>query len=67
MKNLLLIINILEKLSNISDNGVALSLNENFEGFIQPQDLSWLKKPPHPSKLFQNDQLVEVTLLEIRS
>ena len=53
------------KISSINDNGVSLSLNENFEGFIHLQDLSWLKKPPHPSKLFQNDQLVEVILLEI--
>jgi len=53
------------KITNINDNGVTISLNENFEGFIQLQDLSWLKKIPHPSKLFQYDQLIEVKLLEI--
>ena len=36
-----------------------MSLNENFEGSVQLQDLSWLKKPPHPLKLFQSDQLIE--------
>ena len=53
------------KVSSINDNGVSLVLNENFEGFVHLQDLSWLKKPPHPSKLFQNNQLVEVILTEI--
>lgn len=53
------------KITNINDNGVLVSLSENFEGFIQLQDISWLKKPPHPSKLFQNDQSIEVKLLEI--
>ena len=53
------------KITNINDNGVLIGLNENFEGFIQLQDISWLKKPPHPSKLFQTDQSVEVKLLEI--
>ena len=50
------------KVSNINDNGISLILNENFEGFVHLQDLSWLKKPPHPSKLFQNNQLIEVIL-----
>jgi len=53
------------KITNINDNGVLVGLSENFEGFIQLQDISWLKKPPHPSKLFQTDQSVEVKLLEI--
>ena len=53
------------KITNINDSGVTVSLNKSFEGFIQLNDISWLKKPPHPSKLFQNDQLIEVMLLEI--
>ena len=47
------------------DNGIIISLNETFEGFIHLQDLSWLKKIPHPSKLFQYDQVIEVKILEI--
>tara|TARA_B100001123_G_C15270609_1_gene1010182 strand:- start:78 stop:1781 length:1704 start_codon:yes stop_codon:yes gene_type:complete len=53
------------KVININDSGITISLKENYEGFIQLQDLSWLKKPPHPSKLFQIDQLIEIKLLEI--
>jgi len=53
------------KIININDNGVSISLKENFEGFIQPQDLNWLKKPPPPSKLFQDDQTIEVKVLSI--
>tara|TARA_B100001123_G_C15308890_1_gene1023636 strand:+ start:499 stop:2208 length:1710 start_codon:yes stop_codon:yes gene_type:complete len=55
------------KITNINDNGVTLSLSQNFEGFIQLQDLSWLKKPPHPSKFLQHDQDVEVMILEINN
>ena len=25
----------------------------NFDGFISIMELSWLKKPPHPSKIVQ--------------
>ena len=53
------------KIININDNGVSISLKENFEGFIQLQDLNWLKKPPPPSKLFQDDQTIEVKVLSI--
>ncbi len=52
-------------ITNINDNGISIGLEKNFEGFIQLQDLSWLKKPPHPSKLLQNDESVTVKLLEI--
>lgn len=53
------------KITNISDNGVVVVLNENFDGFIQLSDVSWLKKPVHPSKLYQIDQEIDVQLLEI--
>ena len=53
------------KIININDNGVSISLKENFEGFIQLQNLNWLKKPPPPSKLFQDDQTIEVKVLSI--
>ena len=53
------------KIININDNGVSISLKENFEGFIQLQDLNWLKKPPSPSKLLQDDQTIEVKVLSI--
>ena len=53
------------KIVNLNDNGIIISLNENFDGFVHLQDLSWSKKISHPSKLFKHDQLIDVQLLEI--
>ena len=53
------------EVTNISDQGVSVNIDENFNGFIQIQDLSWLKKPPHASKIVQVDDKLEVKLLEI--
>ncbi len=53
------------KITNITDNGVTIEIEENFDGFISTQDLTWLKKPPHPSKLVQLNDELEVKLTEI--
>ena len=53
------------KVTNITDHGVTVEMSDNFEGFVQSIDLSWLKKPPHPSKIVQIDQKINVKLLEI--
>ena len=53
------------KITNVTDNGVTIEIEENFDGFISTQDLTWLKKPPHPSKLVQLNDELEVKLTEI--
>ena len=53
------------QVANIADYGVAVNIDENTDGFIQIQDLSWLKKPPHPSKIVQIEDKIKVKLLEI--
>ena len=53
------------KVFSINDQGVSISVNEDFDGFIQINELSWLKKPPHANKMVQlNDKLL-VKLIEI--
>ncbi len=53
------------KVFSINDQGVSISVNEEFDGFIQINELSWLKKPPHANKMVQlNDKLL-VKLIEI--
>ena len=53
------------KVISINDQGVSISVNEEFDGFIQINELSWLKKPPHANKMVQlNDKLL-VKLIEI--
>ena len=39
--------------SATNDSGVFLSIKDNFEGFIPLNELTWLKKPPHPSKVVE--------------
>jgi len=51
-------------ISSINDQGVTLLVNDKFEGFIPLSELSWLKKPPHPSKVIDQNKNVEVKLLE---
>ncbi|PPR47577.1 MAG: 30S ribosomal protein S1 [Alphaproteobacteria bacterium MarineAlpha5_Bin9] len=53
------------KIININDSNVSVSLKNEFEGYVQQQDITWLKKPPHPSKIVQMEEEIEVKLLEI--
>ena len=54
------------EVSGITDQGIFLSMS-NFDGFIQTAELSWLKKPPHPSKIVQIKDKIKVKILEIDS
>ena len=49
----------------INDQGIILTIEDKFEGFVPLSELTWLKKPPHPSKLFETKQNLEVKIIEI--
>ncbi|HIA60118.1 MAG TPA: 30S ribosomal protein S1 [Pelagibacterales bacterium] len=51
--------------SSISDQGVSIIVDENYDGFIPLGELTWLKKPPHPSKVVELNQELEVKITEI--
>ena len=51
--------------SSISDQGVTITIDENYDGFIPLSELTWLKKPPHPSKVVELNQELEVKITEI--
>ncbi len=53
------------KISNISDNQVNVIIKESYDGTISLNELTWLKKPPHPSKIINLNDLIEVKVLEI--
>ena len=53
------------EVSAISDLGVFLAMQNNYDGYIQISELSWLKKPPHPSKIIQLNDKLTVKLIEI--
>jgi small subunit ribosomal protein S1 len=53
------------KVNSINDQGAYISINDEFEGFIPLNELTWLKKPPHPSKILEINQEIEVKIIEI--
>ncbi len=56
---------VLAKVISMNDNNVHLIINNNFDGVISLNELSWLKKPPHPSKIVNINDEIEVLVLDI--
>ena len=52
------------KVVSINDNHVNVIINEVYDGIISLNELTWLKKPPHPSKIVNLNDNVEVKVLE---
>ncbi len=50
---------------SMNDNNVNIVINKNYDGVVSLNELSWLKKPPHPSKIVSLNQEIEVLVLEI--
>ena len=53
------------KISSISDTTVNLIINDKYDGSISMSELTWLKKPPHPSKIVNISDIIDVKVLEI--
>ncbi len=53
------------KVINISDSFVNIIINEVFDGLISLSELTWLKKPSHPSKIVSINEEIEIKVLEI--
>ena len=53
------------KVIAVNDNGLNLIINNSYDGVVSLNELTWLKKPPHPSKIIANNEEVEVKVLEI--
>ncbi len=53
------------KVVSMNDNNVHVILNDNYDGVITLNEISWLKKPPHPSKIININDEIEVLALEI--
>ncbi len=56
---------VISKVVNMNDNNVHIIINENYDGIISLSELSWLKKPPHPSKIVNLNDEIEVLVIEI--
>ena len=53
------------KVVSMNDNNVHIIVNSEYDGVISLNELSWLKKPPHPSKILSLNEEVDVLVLEI--
>ena len=56
---------VLAKVVSMNDNNVHLIINNNYDGIISLNELSWLKKPPHPSKIVNLNDELDVLVLDI--
>jgi len=53
------------KVTNISDFGVFVELEQGVDGLIHISDLSWSKKINHPSELTKVGEKMDIVILEI--
>ncbi len=53
------------KVVSMNDNNVHVTIDNQYDGVISLNELSWLKKPPHPSKIIDINEQIEVVVLEI--
>ncbi len=56
---------IVGKVISMNDNNVHLIINNQYDGNISLSELSWLKKPPHPSKIINLNDEIEVLVIDI--
>ncbi len=55
------------KVVSITDYGVFVEIEEGVEGLIHISEMTWSKKPRHPSKLVAVDDEIEVMVLNIET
>ena len=53
------------KVSNITDYGTFVELDDGIEGLVHVSEMSWTKKNVHPSKVVSVGQEVDVMVLEV--
>ena len=57
--------NVTAKVNSINDTSINLLINEKYDGVISLNEMTWLKKPPHPSKLVSVNEELNVKIIEI--
>ncbi|MFM8745385.1 MAG: 30S ribosomal protein S1 [Aestuariivirga sp.] len=55
------------KVTNITDYGAFVELEDGIEGLIHVSEMSWTKKNVHPGKILSTSEAVEVQVLDIDS
>jgi small subunit ribosomal protein S1 len=55
------------QVTNITDYGAFVELEDGVEGLVHVSEMSWVKKNVHPGKIVSTSQEVEVMILEVDS
>ncbi|MFN0191931.1 MAG: 30S ribosomal protein S1, partial [Aestuariivirga sp.] len=55
------------KVTNITDYGAFIELEDGIEGLVHVSEMSWTKKNVHPGKILSTSEEVDVQVLEIDS
>jgi len=53
------------KVNSINDNGINLLIKNKYDGVVNLNEMTWLKKPPHPSKLVSINDIINVKIIDI--
>ncbi|HRX39976.1 MAG: 30S ribosomal protein S1 [Parvularculaceae bacterium] len=53
------------RVTNITDYGAFVELEDGIEGLVHVSEMSWVKKNVHPGKIVSTSQQVEVMVLEV--
>jgi len=53
------------KVTNITDYGAFVELEDGIEGLVHVSEMSWVKKNVHPGKIVSTSQTVDVMVLEV--
>ena len=53
------------KVNSINDTSINLLINDKYDGIITLNEMTWLKKPPHPSKLVSLNDTINVKIVDI--
>tara|TARA_B100001059_G_scaffold194519_1_gene198689 strand:+ start:99 stop:1799 length:1701 start_codon:yes stop_codon:yes gene_type:complete len=53
------------KVNSINDTGINLLIKNKYDGVVTLNEMTWLKKPPHPSKLVSVNDAINVKIIEV--
>ncbi len=57
--------NVEAKVNSINDSGINLLIKDKYDGIVNLNEMTWLKKPPHPSKLASVNDTINVKIIEV--
>jgi small subunit ribosomal protein S1 len=53
------------KVNSINDTGINLLIKDKYDGIVTLNEMTWLKKPPYPSKIVSINDTINVKIIDI--